>query len=350
MPNLVSYLTDLTTPENFVIVPGVGTLLNTSGAESYALDNGETIGGDYAITVKAGSVSGSDLILKPRHESPSHYLNTSLYEIAVVMGSAYEDTIVPGARLKLAASGILDTWTTTVRMGDYQGIFDAGITTDAGVRRAAKNVVARVLLGCQAVVYPVPTLVETAGTGGLMRVQAYSTACVEKVTSGTTAGYVWAFSGYSSGPNTIDALVDGVALNVNDLSTTPATAQTTAGLSRDGREYEITGGLSGALNGIRFKVNSNAANGDGCHVLIHKDSYLKIAPDVAGVAGTYVDPGTAITLTDPSQGTAGRIPASGASYYWRKLVVPGTASSQRNPVPWRVTFISRDTGVAVWGR
>lgn len=341
------YNSALTVPLDFLITPGVGTIFDTSASVSYATDSGEALGGRYHVTVVAGTITGSQVRLRVTCESTTFYRDT--YEETVQFGVATE-SLVPGAHLVVPGTGIANSWTADVDLGDYLGAFNAGTAgyVEGPTKLAAKNTSTVDYANCLVRVdLPRIVLVRKVGgaAGGLKYIRPYTTGAATNDDPGTLEPlpYALTFANLDTAatPDEIDVKIDGSAITTVrrvDTNTTSDSLQ----LRRDGTErYRIE---SGDLAGAEFVVNAAAANADTANIFVFLRRFIEIAPDVSGSPGTWGT--TSVTLTESGQ-AAGVITAGGAAYYWRRMSVPAGSTSW-GPHPIDAFFQYSETNGVGW--
>lgn len=336
--SLIPYNSALTVRQDFLITPGVGTIFDTSASSSYPTDSGEAIGGNYAVTVVAGTITGSTVQLRATAESPT-FPYDGIHTETVTFGVPTR-TLVGGANLLVPGTGIASSWTATVALGDYLGAFNAGTAgyVEGPTRLAAKNVGTVDLMNCYARVdVPKVVMFRKAGgaAGGLAYIRPYTTGATDKhdPSSLEPQAYALTFLNLDTTPNPdeIDLKIDGSLISTLTRVSTGGTVDS-QNLIRNGTEvYRIA---SGGLSGMEIVVNAAAVNTDTANIFVFDRAFIEIAPDISGAAGTYVT--TQVQLTESGQ-PAGVITPSGAAYYWRRVSIP-SGSSGWGPRPIDVAF------------
>lgn len=326
---------------NVTGTPVVSAVLNPTG---------ELIPDDYVITISARAGSTGTVTISSA--SPNNpYLGRVV--TGVTMDDATEVTnIIPGVTIvfdNAAANGN----TASIIAGDPYGSFDAtgvsaGVPT-TGVRHRVHNdgeadvSDAQVLLMTQAIAVKktgavfeyikpfAPGATEKIAGGGSSRVMPYL------ITITNVAG-----SGESK---TCSVSVDGVVFGADEL------LDMVSGDTQDGDDVKALGGdnpyrvVAGDLEGLEFAIDPACANTNTANVLVFPSRYIQIAPDVAGVEGTYgTDP---VDLTSTGE-TTGVIAADGYAYYWVRYLVPESANNESNPYPANTAIQASQSTAAGW--
>lgn len=319
-----------------------------------AEDNGDgrAIADVYSLAFAAviPGVSANVTVTSSSPNNPYSGVTTAI----VLDDTTVYDNIVPGVDLVFDnAAGFLNSWTATVSVGEFLGTFDAfgggaGVPS-AGVRHRVENDGTGAVSASKAVILPIAKWVKKDGIV-FDTVKTFADTAVEKQAGGGSAQivpYVFSIASVvgAGAAKTCSVSVDGVEFPANslqNLSTGVAQSGDLVKAISPGAFYRV---ILGDLTGLEFAISANVANGDTANVLIFEPRFIQIAPDVAGVAGTY---GTAdVTLTQSGQ-AAGVVQPTGVAYFWRRVLVPAGANAESNPYPGDVALKGTETGAAGW--
>ncbi len=262
-------------------------------------------------------------------------------------GTTPSTDLIPGLTLVFSASGsFTSSWVSLIKLGEYFGSYSPG-DSPAGERHAALNSGSGRVTNAVASLRNVAVMVKITGKA-LAGIRRFAVGSTEKTTTVNsqlhTMPYALTIANTTgSGSSKVaDLLIDGATLAagaVLDLQTN-TTSASTALKALSTYFYRIT---SGPLTGLEFAIDAACANADKANVLIFPPRFLQIAPDVAGVAGTY---GTSdVVLTQAGQ-AAGVILSGAQGFYWVQLNIPYSASAQSNPYPSNLALVGNETFAA----
>lgn len=309
---------------------------------------GESIADIYTLafdTVIAGTSANVTL----GTQSPNNKYKGRTRAIALDGVTVHKD-VIPGVGIVFSANvGFLNTWTATIYVGTWLGTFDAfgagaGVPT-AGERVRVQNNGTGIVSGAKAQLEKRALLRRHTGNA-LASIKPFADGATVKLVGGTNQVTNYALTianiaGAGAG-KTCDLAIDGVtfgAASLRDLSTGAAVSG--VGLKAvAGQSYRV---LTGALTDLEFSVDPACANGDRANVTIWLDSFVEIAPDVAGVEGAY-GAGDCV-LTEAGQ-AAGVITVNGYAYFWRRTTVPAGGNSESNPYPGNIKVTAVEGGAA----
>lgn len=326
---------------------------NTSGtalASATPSGTGEEISDVYTLTV-SNRVGGTGDIAVEAASSNNPYDGASFVGVNF-NGSTQYSNIVPGAILVFAASGANGN-TATVTLGNPYGEFDAsGVgagTPTTGVRHRVLNDGASDVASAKARLLTQAIMVKMVNTV-FNYIKPFASGATEKTAGGGSnriMPYVLTISGVSgSGASKVATLsVDGVALGAGsllDLTTGSSVSGTGIKAISPAYPYRVQ---TGPLSGFEFALDAGVANSDEANILIFNSRYTQIAPDVAGVAGTY---GTSdVDLTESGEST-GVITAAGEAFFWTRFLVPASANNESNPYPAKIALSASQSTAAGW--
>lgn len=326
-------------------------LTNTSGNPLVsAVDNqsGEAIADIYTMTFSA-VIAGTSANVTLGTQSPNNKYKGRVRAVALDGVTVHND-VIPGLGIVFSANGgFLGTWTATVYVGTFFGTFDAfgagaGVPT-AGERIRVQNTGTGIVSGAKAQLEKRALLRRHTGNA-LSSIKPFAEGATVKVVGGTNQVTNYALTianiaGAGAG-KTCDLAIDGVtfgAASIRDLSTGGLVSG--VGLKAvAGQTYRV---VTGALTDLEFSIDPTCANGDRANVTIWLDSFVQIAPDVAGAEGAY---GTAdVVLTEVGQ-AAGTISPAAYAYFWRRTSVPAGGNSESNPYPGNIKVTAVEGGAA----
>ncbi len=327
---------------------------NTGTPVVSATDNGDgrAIADSYGLTFSSVTPgTTADVAVTP--SSPNNPYNAT-HTVNLDGTTVYKD-IIPGLSIIFSSSGsFTSSWVATVVIGEFLGTFDAfgggaGVPS-SGVRHRVLNSGTGAVSSAKATLLPIAKWVKK--TGEVFSVlRPFAEGATEKQAGGGSNQVIpysitiSAVAG-SGGSKTCSVSVDGAVFGANSLR------NLSTGVSQDGTLVKaVTPGvfyrvILGDLTGLEFAISANAANGDEANVLIFESRFIQIAPDVAGVAGTYAI--TDVTLTQSGQ-SSGVIQPTGVAYFWRRVLVPAGANAESNPYPGDVAIKATESGAAGWG-
>lgn len=324
--------------------PVVSAVSNGDGraiADQYTLSFNTVVAGTSANVVVAAS-------------SPNNPNNGKTYAIALDGVTQYKD-VIPGLTLVFSNSGTFSgTWTATVNIGEFLGTFDAfgggaGVPS-AGVRHRVYNSGTGAVSAAKATLLPIAKWVKKNGTVFDTVRPFLDAAAVEKQAGGGSnqiRPYVISITNVTGAgaAKTCSVSVDGVVFGAGVLQNVSTGVTQNGDLVKAISPGEFYRVVSGNLIGLEFAISANAANGDTANLLVFSPRFIQIAPDVAGVAGTYGT--TDVDLTQSGQAT-GVIQAANYAYFWRRVLVPSGANAESNPYPGDVALKGTETGAAGW--
>ncbi len=323
--------------------PVVSAVANGDGraiADVYTLDFSSVVAADNAQVLVTAS-------------SPNNPYSGESFNVELDGVTEYND-IIPGVTLIFSANvGFTNSWDATVNVGEFMGTFDAfgggaGVPS-AGVRHRVLNDGTGAVSAAKATLLPIVKWVKKTGDT-FETVRTFAEGATEKQAGGGSVQVVPYLisidnvAGVGAG-KTCRVSVDGVPLpadSLRDLSTGVSQSGSGVKAISPGHFYRV---ILGDLTGLEFSINANVVDGDEANVLIFATRFIQIAPDVAGVAGTY---GTAdVTLTQTGQ-SAGVIQPTGTAFFWRRVLVPAGGNAESNPYPGDVALKATETGAAGW--
>lgn len=330
------FVNDTGTPIHAAASNGDGRAI----ADVYALDFSSVVAGTSAdVTVST--------------TSPNNPYNGLTHSVLLDETTIYKD-IVPGVDLRFdSAGGFLNTWAATVSVGEFLGTFDAfgggAGTPSAGVRHRVTNDGTGAVSDSEATLLPLAKWVKKTGDV-FDTVRSFAEGATEKQAGGGSnqvVPYLITIDDVAGagGAKTCTVKVDGVTFGANtlrDLSTGATQNGTNVKAISPGHFYRV---VLGDLTGLEFAISANCADGDEANVLIFESRFIQIAPDVAGVAGTWGT--TDVVLTQSGQ-SAGVIQPAGTAFYWRRVLVPSGGNAESNPYPGDVALKGTETGAAGW--
>lgn len=314
--------------------------------------DGRALADVYALSFSS-VVAGVSATIGVAASSPNNPYDGGSFSVDLDGVTEYTD-IIPGVTLVFSVSGsFANTWTATVYIGEFLGTFDAfgggaGVPS-AGVRHRVYNGGSGAVSAALATLLTIAKWVKKTGIV-FSTVRNFAEDAVEKQAGGGSNQVIpYAITiddeAGSGGSKTVTVKVDGVTFptdSLRDLSTGVTQNGTLVKAVDPGHFYRV---ILGDLTGLEFAVSADATDGDEANVLIFEPRFIQIAPDVAGVAGTY---GTAdITLTQSGQ-SAGVIQPTGFAYFWRRVLVPAGGNAESNPNPGDTALRGTETGAAGW--
>lgn len=323
-----------------------GTVLTSASPSG----TGEEISDVYTLTV-SNRTGGTGDITVSTNSSNNPYDGATFTGVNFNSSTQYEN-IVPGVIIVLSSSAANGN-TATVTQGDPYGSFDASGggagTPTSGVRHRVLNDGASDVTGAKARL--LTQAIQVRITNKVFNyIKSFATGATEKTAGGGSnriMPYALTISGVSgSGASKVATLsVDGVALGAGallDLTTGSSVSGTGIKAISPAYPYRVQ---TGPLSGFEFALDAGVANGDEANILIFNSRYVQIAPDVAGVAGTY---GTSdVDLTESGEST-GVITGSGVAYFWVRYLVPSSANNESNPYPSKVALAASQSTAAGW--
>lgn len=309
----------------------------------------EEISDNYVLTVSA-RVGGTGTVTVSA--SANNPFKGKVVTLVPFDGVTVVSTVVPGVGIVFNATGA-DLNTADVKIGDYQGTFDAsgagaGVPTVGKKHRVLNN-------GASSVTGSIALLLSQAvWTRKIGRVFEYAKpfaeGATEKVAGGgsnRTMPYLMTIAGVVGvgAAKTANLLVDGVLLgaaSILDLTTGTAVSGTGLKAVSPAYGYKI---ITGLLAGVEFALHADVVNANSANILIFPSRYVQIAPDSGGVAGTYGV--VSVSLTQAGQ-AIGVINAAGFADYWVRLLVPQSANNESNPYPCNVALQANVSSGAGW--
>lgn len=327
---------DTGTPVDSAVSNGDGRAI----ADVYSLDfNSVTPGVSADVTVSASSPNN------PYH-GQTHTVDLD--------GVTEHKEVIPGVTLVFDdAGGFGNSWAATINVGEFLGTFDAfgggaGVPS-AGVRHRVLNDGTGAVSDAKGTLLPLVKWVKMIGEP-ISAIRNFAEGAVEKQAGGGSARimpYVLTVDTVAGAgvSKTCTVKIDGVAFpasSLRDLSTGVAQSGALVKAVNPGHFYRV---ILGDLTGLEFAISADVSDGDEANILIFDSRFIQIAPDVAGVAGTW---GTAdVTLTQSGQ-SAGVIQPTGVAYYWRRVLVPSGGNAESNPYPGDIALKGTETGAAGW--
>lgn len=313
-------------------------------------DTGEAISDEYTLTISARAGSTGTVTVSASANNP--------FSGRVVTGVEMDDTtpvtnIIPGVSIifdNAAANGN----TASIIVGDPYGSFDAtgvdaGVPT-AGVRHQVENDGDADVSDAKAMLLPMAFLYKKTGSV-LEYVRRFAEGAEEKI-AGSGSSRVMPYgltisdvAGSGSG-KTCTLSIDGGAFGTDSiLDLISGTTQNGTLLKAVGSDnpYKV---VDGPLTGLEFAIHPSCANTNTCNVLIFESRYVQIAPDVAGVEGTYGVDDVILTTTGEVDGV---ILSGDVAYYWTRFLVPEAANNESNPYPTSIALRASQSTAAGWG-
>jgi hypothetical protein len=316
--------------------------------------SGEALSDNYEFFYTDVDTVDQTATLEISASAPNNPYNRSGLAIDIDGATVHSD-LLPGFDIVFSGSGSFsDAWSNSVRVGDYQGNFNAyEIGGDEGTARKhrVKNTDAGAAADCKVTLKTIAQLMRL--TGHIFDfVKPYADGATEKIANDDPVDTVpgsFQIRPYRITVSSVTGVgaakvgnfrVDGLAVNLLNLSS--GLIATSDGVNVvDTYRIDTGGGQS-----IEFKLSEDMANGDTANILIFPARYTQIAPDVEGVAGTF---GTSDVILTQTGEAAGLIQPEGVAYYWVKTVVPeGAQGFESNPYPGNVYIIGKQTGTAGW--
>lgn len=343
MPGLECRLEETALSGTFVAA--AARLTNTVGTPVVSVaanDDGGAIAGVYGLTfedvdpgVSATVKISTDSVNNPNRDSVGKVVDLDSI-------SAYTN-IVRGVDIVFDDDvGFLDTWTAQIRIGLSFGTVQAFGTIVPSTSRKIRvyNTGDEEGQNCKAEL--VNIVKHWAKVGKIFeRVFPFAENATEKLTGDSVSPYAITVENVtgSGSAKTMDVLVDGVAVNIENL--TDLTTGTSEGIGVVDR-YRIT---SGDLEDVTFLLSQDAVNDDEANILIFDKRFMQIAPDTAGSPGTF---GTAdVDLTETGEAT-GVITAAGFADFHVRVLVNDGANSSSNPHPLDVRISGETSESANW--
>lgn len=326
---------------------------NTSGTpliSAELAETGERISDTYTLTVSARTGgTGTITIATTSPNNP--------YNGRIKTGLNFDDTteyttIVPGVVIVLDNAGANGN-SATVIIGSPYGSFDAsgigaGVPT-AGVRHRVLNDGASDVANAKAQLFT-QVIAYKKVNSVLSYVSPFADNAVEKTAGGGSDRVmpyylsISSVAGSGSG-KTATLNIDGSpfgAASIFDIDAGTSQNSTLLKAITPGYRYRV---IDGPLEGLEFELEAGVANSDGVNVLVFPSRYIQIAPDVAGVEGTYGV--SAVDLTETGEAT-GVITAAGVAYFWTRFLVPQGANNESNPYPCKVALTASQSSDAGW--
>lgn len=319
----------------FILVDGnwvdaSSILSNDTGTPVVSADanfSGRSISDSYVLEFSS-VVPVTSAVVKVACGSSSNPYNDQVGVSVALDGATVYSDIVPGIDLVFSDDGgFTGSWQATVVIGSPFGRFnafppDSGDPSD-GVRVKVVNSGADDGSACRARLLPVLKPVKRTGVV-LDSIHAPAEGATEKLVSDSVAPYALNATGVAGiGPaKTMDIDVDGSpfgVINLTDSTTGPSTGLGVVDW------YRAT---DGDLQGMEFKLSEDAAEADTENVLCFSQRFSQLAPDQAGVPGDWAT--TDVDLTEDGQAT-GVITASGAAYFWVRVLVVDGGNAKSNP-------------------
>lgn len=324
---------------------------NTSGTpvtQAIASGSGEDLADTYALAFSAVVLGVSATVTVTPSSGNNPYGGLQAWSKAIVLDNATDHlNVIPGLKLRFSsAGGFSNAWTATIKVGRYEGVFDAiAGETSVGERVRAVNTGTGAVSAAKARVLTHAKQYKKAGKV-LSILEPFAIGATEKATGDRIMPYVLTLSGTAGagGAKVTTLSVDTVTPGAGTILDINASANVSGtGLKAvAGQKYRF---LSGALTGVEFSIDPACANGDTSNLLIISPRFIKIAPDVAGVEGAY---GTAdVPLTEVGQ-AAGVITPTAFAYFWVKVDVPAGGNVASNPYVGDVALQATESGAAGW--
>lgn len=306
-----------------IITNDVGTPV-LSGDANF---DGRAISDTYVLTFSAVVPSTSATVKVLCGSGNNPYNDQTGVSVNLDGTTVYSD-IIPGLDLIFSASGsFVNTWSATIQIGNPFGVFnafppDSGDPSD-GVRVKVVNSGADSGTSCKARLLPVLKRVKKTGIV-FAAMHSVAEGATEKLISDVVSPYALDVSNVtgSGASKTMDLKIDGAVFNVINLTTLVASDSTPLGVVD---WYRAT---DGDLEGMEFKLSEDAVNSDTENVLCFSQRFSQIANDQDGVPGDWGI--TDVDLTESGQAT-GVITASGAAYFWVRVLVVDGGNSKSNP-------------------
>lgn len=258
-------------------------------------------------------------------------------ESVLLDGTTQQVSIVEGLSIVLSAAGAFNsTWSAVIYYGVF---FDTTDSTEnsilrfgtivAGADSAEKRIAVRndgsdLAASCQAIAVNAITQEDVSGNP-IKSVGYTETSAVTNF----NPGYLVTFSNRLAGtPVHIDVRVDAATYDLIRLDT-GVVFPGGAAVPADGlTQLQWT---SGPLTGIIIVLNTSVANTDQTRFRVSDASnQIKIAPDLAGAAGTYQSGTVPLQLTEDGGAIPGEIRAGMVGFFWMKVHTLGTDSPANN--------------------
>lgn len=308
-------------------------------------NSGEAIADVYSLTFANIDTVANTATVFVNTQSPNNPFRNQVGIGIIIDGATVHKNVIPGVDLVFSGSGaFVNTWAATVKVGSYLGTFAAygagAGTPGAAIRHQVENQDSGAAALCKARLINMVIQVKKVGSI-FSEVRPFAESAVEKVAGGGSERVMpYAITTLSVVAGVSASIrVDGAVVNVKNLDTSVETASNDLEL---GELYRIT---SGPLIGVEFKLDTSISNASTANILVFEPRYVEIAPDVAGVAGTW---GVSdVDLTQAGQ-TVGTIQPGAVAYYHIRAKVPDGANAESNPYPANVALVGLQTGTAGW--
>lgn len=317
--------------------------------------SGEAIADNYHLTFGSVNTVAQTAQVFVTSDAPDNpFRNVAGINISIDGATVYGN-VIPGFDIVFSGSGsFANTYAATVRVGDFQGTFNAyGVgagTPGAARQHRVLNSDSGTAADCKATlktqvqhirkVGVIFALVKPFADGATERTA--STDPVATVPGSTEVRPYRATVANVTGvgvAKVFDLHIDGATVSVLNLSSGVIAPSTGLNVVDS---YKIQ---SGGLQTTEFKGSQLVTNAGVANLLVFPARYTQIAADVAGVAGAFA---TADVILTQAGESAGLIQPGGVAYYWVRTVVPDGASAQSNPYPSNVFLTGKQTGTAGW--
>lgn len=288
---------------------------------------------ELTFTVTGGNVTAMVNALIGGSKNAYHSMSSP---VAIVADGTTENLDVIGGIAFPVAAGVATGWTCRIAVGCYLeddgsyvsyfafGIVEAG-NASAGQKVAVKNVGDEDAANCEVVACPGFHLSGGSYDVLVKFVRAHSSSTLEKHPVPGT--YAITFADWNGTNHTADVYVDGVKA-IEDAAFDGATIY---GYGSGNGYVDAADKLHGLQ--VCFAVNTADPTANTITLVVRDgSSWLKYAPDNAGVPGAYA--AADLTLTEVGQ-VAGRIRTGQAASYWHTWDVPDgtTPAALREMIP-----------------
>ena len=325
---------------------------NTTGTPIVSVtpnEEGNLVAGLYTLTFATGSVvpgvSATCLIASADPKNPN--INLSPGVAVVLDGSTPNKGVIRGLSIVFSSSGSFNEgWTAKAYIGAYFvapstetrvtafGTQDAGAISPAQ-RLAIRNDGDTIGIDCSVKIVNKARFKHTNGTPftKMYQLQLNPTADTD------TLGKAVAFSNYTPGsPKTIDMTVGGTGYTMVNLNTGQSHPGGAALVIDGVTPYKFADGTK--YQGVVIILDTSIVDNTPTATIYVSDGaqFVEIAPDVAGVPGTWQPGTTALTLTQDGGSNPGEIGVGLTAFYHTRFKSGGAATPALNMRLWAAIY------------